>query len=329
VNKRRTIMIALGASALVVPLRSFAQQRGKVWRIGFLLEGEQSYYVSRLEAFKLGMREFGYVEGNDYVLEHRYAQLDHARFPALAAELLSLNVNIIVAPSSPPAESVLKLTREIPILVAAVNDPVGSGFATTLSRPGGSVTGLTNGVASELFSKRLDLLRQIVPGMHGVGFLYNPDNAGDAQGLRQFESDCTKLGFKPLRGPVRRREEIAVVFSTLQRDKAQGLMVSAASTNQAWRESITEHAAKNRLPAVYSNSIYVDSGGLLSYGTNFIDLYRRVANYVDKIIKGAKAGDLPIEQPTKFDLVVNMTTAKALGIKIPQSILVQATKVIE
>jgi putative ABC transport system substrate-binding protein len=260
VNNRRKLMVALGASALVVPLRSFAQQRGKVWRIGFLLEGEQSHYVSRLEAFKVGMRDLAYVEGWDYVLEHRYAQLDFGRLPALAAELLSLNVNIIVAPSTPSAESALKLTREIPILVAAVNDPVGSGFAVTLARPGGNITGLTNGVASDLFSKRLDLLRQIVPGMHRVGFLYNPDNAGDAQGLRQFESDCTKFGFKPLRGPVRRREEIAMVFNTLHRDKAQGLMVSAAPTNQAWRESITEHAARNRLSAVYSNSIYVDSG---------------------------------------------------------------------
>jgi len=325
---RRRIVIALSAGALADPFASFAQQQGKVWRIGFLLEGEQSVYTGRIDAFKAGMRDLGYVEGRDYVLEPRYAQLDLARVPSLAAGLLALNVNIIVAPSTPPAQAVLKLTRELPILVVAVNDPVGSGFAATLSRPGGSVTGFTNGVASELFSKRLDLLRQMLPGMRGVGFLYNPDNAGDAQGLKQFEFDCAKLGFKSLRAPVRKREEIAVVFNTLQRDKAQGLMVSAAATNQAWRESITEHAAKNHIPAVYSNSIYVDAGGLLSYGTNFIDLYRRAATYVDKILKGTKPGDLPFEQPTIFELAVNMKTAKALGIKIPDSILVQATKVI-
>jgi putative ABC transport system substrate-binding protein len=175
----------------------------------------------------------------------------------------------------------------------------------------------------------LDLLRQMFPGMRGVGFLYNPDNAGDAQGLRQFESDCTKLGFKSMRAPVRKKDEIAGVINKLKRDKAQGLMVSAAATNQAWRESITEHSAKNRLPAVYSNSIYADSGGLFSYGTNSIDLYRRVATYVDKILKGAKPGDLPIEQPTKFEMVINLKTAKALGIKIPDIVMLRADRIIE
>ena len=326
-NDRRKLLVALGASVIAAPLGSFAQQPIKVRRIGFLWEGEQSEYVQYVDAFNAGMRELGYAEGKDYAIEHRSAQNDLARLPALAAELIALNVNVIVPGGTSSAVAASKATREIPILIAIIGDPIGSGLAATLQRPGANVTGLTN-LASELFTKRLDLLRQILPGMRRVGFLYNPDNAANVLGLKQFELGCTKLGFQSIRAPVRKAEDIAPVFNILMRDKAQGLVVTGG-TNYAWRASVIEHAAKHRLPAVYGQKLFADSGGLLSYAANYPDLYRRAAAYADKIFKGAKPGDLPIEQPTKFELIANLKTAKALGIEIPNSILVRADRVIE
>ena len=326
--KRRELLIALGASLLVAPFPAFAQAQRKVWRIGFLWESEQSLYVQSIDAFKGGMRELGYAEGRDYVIEQRSAQADLARLPALVAELLALKIDIIAPSSTPAAVVASKATREIPILIAIVADPVGSGLAASLRRPGGNVTGLTS-LTAELFTKRLDLLRQMLPGIRRVGFLYNPDNAASALSLRQFEFDCDKLKFKSLRAPVRNAEEILAAFGTLKRDKAQGLIVSTAGTTIAWRESIIEHAAKHRLPAVYGQSLFAESGGLLSYSPSYADMWRRAAAYVDKIFKGAKPGDLPIEQPLKFETVVNLKTAKALGIKIPDVIMLRADRVIE
>jgi putative ABC transport system substrate-binding protein len=329
-NNRRKLIVALGESALISPFASFAQQQGKVWRLGFLWESEQSDYdiIQRIDAFKAGMREFGYAEGRDYVIEQRSAQNDLARLPALVAELLALKVDVIVSEGTPSAVAARNATRVIPILIATVGDPVGSGLVTSLSRPGGNVTGLT-ALNTYLYSKRLDLLRQMLPGMRQVGFLYNPDNAASTLGLRQFESDCAKLGFKSIPAPVRKADEIAAAFNTLKRDKSQALIVTPTSTNIASRQSIIEQAAKHRLPAVYSAGIFAESGGLISYAANNYDLLRRVAAYADKIFKGAKPGDLPVQQPIMFEFVLNMKTAKALGIKIPGSILVQATKVIE
>ena len=329
-NKRRKLIVALGATALVTPFGSFAQQQGKVWRIGFLWESEQSdsAYVQRIDAFNAGMRELGYAEGKDYAIEHRSAKSDLARLPALAAELFALKVDLIVPQGTPSAMAVRNATREIPILIVTVGDPVGSGLAASLRRPGGNATGLTN-LNSDLVTKHLDLLRQILPDMRRVGILYSPDNASNVSILRQFEADCGKLGFNSIRAPVRQAQDVATAFHTLKRDQAQGMIVTAANSNVAWRESIIEQAAKNRIAAIYADIIFAGSGGLISYATNFPDMYRRAAAYADKIFKGAKPADLPIEQATKFEFVVNLKTAKALGIKIPNSIMVQATKVIE
>jgi putative ABC transport system substrate-binding protein len=327
-NNRRKLVIALGAGAFVGSLASLAQKHGKVWRVGFLYTSEQSFYIKQLDAFKAGMRDRGYVEGRDFVIDQRSAQNDIARLPDLA-ELLALKVDIILATGTPPAQAARKVTRDIPIVTVGINDPVGSGLVATLSRPEGNVTGLTNGVASELFSKRLDLLRQMLPAMRRVGFLHNPDNAGNVIALRQFEADCTKLGFKPIGAPVRKPEEIAAVFSMLKREKAQGLIVTPTAANRAWRDTIIELAMEHRLPTIYGFRFFVEAGGLISYGSDDKDLWRRAAVYVDKILKGAKPGDLPIEQPLKFELLVNLKSAKTLGIKIPNSILVQATQVIE
>ncbi len=274
------------------------------------------------------MRDLGYAEGKDYVIDQRSAQTDLARLPALTAELLALKVDLIVSTGTPSAEAARKLTRELPILIVTAGNPVGSGFAVSLARPGGNITGLTN-LASDLYTKRLDLLRQTLPHMRRAGFLYDPRNASDMLGLKLFESECGKLGLKAIGAPVQEEQEIGVAFQNLKRNKAEGLLVASSSSLTTWRKSIIEYAAKNQLPAVYGRDTMTSSGGLMSYSANSEDLYRRAATYADKIFKGAKPGDLPIEQPTKFELVINLKTAKALGIKIPNSILVQATKVIE
>jgi putative ABC transport system substrate-binding protein len=327
-NQRRKLIFALGASALTAPFTGFAQQHRKVWRVGILWELEQSYYAPRIDAFKQGMRELGYAEGQDYVIEQRSAQNDLARLPTVAAELLAANVDLIISSGTPSAVAARNATREIPILITVVGDPIGSGFAASLRRPGGNITGLTN-ISTDLYTKRLDLLHQTLPGMRRVGFLYNPDNGNDALSLGPFESDCGKLGFKTIRAPVRKVEDIATAFKTLQRDKAQGMIVSAASPNAVWRESIIGQAAKHRLPSIYPISSFADSGGLISYSANYDDQYRRVAAYADKLFKGAKPGDLPIEQPIKFETVINLKTAKALGIKIPDTVMLRADKVIQ
>jgi putative ABC transport system substrate-binding protein len=328
-NKRRNLLVALGAGALTAPFGSFAQQKGKVWRIGLLNESESSVYFARTNLFKEGMRELGYVEGRDYSIEQRSADGDIARLPVLAAELLALKVDLILTSGTPPAVAARKVTSVIPILFALAGDPVGSGLATALSRPGGNVTGLANGVASELITKRLDLLRQMLPGMRRVGILYLADNAANTAGLKQFEADCSKLRLTSIRAPVRAAQEIPAAFVALKHDKAQALLVTQANTFTASRDSIVENAGKHRLPAIYPVSLFAEAGGLTSYGSNPNDSWRRAAAYADKIFKGAKPGDLPIEQPTKFEFVLNLKTAKALGIKIPGSVVVQATKVIE
>ena len=325
---RRTILRATLATIALASTASRVQGQTRPRRIGFLLESTQADYVLRIDAFKVGMRELGYAEGRDYTIDQRSAQNDLARLPALAEELLSLSPALIFASSTPTAVAAHKATRDVPILVAQVSDPVGSGLAASLRRPGGNVTGLTN-LGTELNAKRLDLLRQCFPGIRRVAFLYNPHSADAALALRQFESAAEKLQIRSIAAPVRKAEEIAAAFDKFQTNKAQALVVTQGQWLSGWLGSISEHAAKHRLPVVIGSRGYVEAGGLLSYTANSPDLYRRAAAYVDKIFKGAKPADLPIEQPNKFELVVNLKTAKALGITIPQSILVSADRVIE
>ena len=327
-NRRRILLIALGAGALAAPLACFAQAQTRPRLIGYLDARNESdpVWLKYRDAFKARMRELGYAEGRDYKVEARYAQGDLSRLPALAAELVALKVDLIIALTTPSAVAARKATHEIPIIMNT-GDPVGSGLAASLSHPGGNVTGLTS-LSVELYTKRLDLLRQMLPRMRRVGFLYNPDNPTDRRGLKQFESGCDKLNFKSIPAPARNGDEIASAFQTLSREKAQAL-ISTSGSMLGLRGKIIEHAAKNRLPAMYSHSVFAESGGLITYGPDYPDIYRRVAAYADKIFKGAKPGDLPIEQPTKFELVINMKTAKALGLKIPDVIMLRADKVIE
>lgn len=324
--KRRNLIVALGAGALA-PRCAFAQQK-KVWRIGFLWEIDPSADIPRLAALKTGMSELGYVEGRDYIVEERTAKSEIARLPALAAELVALKVDVIFTAGTPAALAARKATGDIPIVIATAGDPVGSGLAATLAHPGGNVTGLTN-ISSELVTKRLDVLRELLPRMQRVGLLYDPDNALDALSLVRFESYCTKLKLQGIRAPMRKAGEVDEAFAMLTRNKAQAVIVPPSNTNHASRTVIVQRALKLRLPTVVGRADYAEAGGLVSYAPDILDLHRRSAAYVDKIFKGARPGELPIEQPTKFEFVVNMKTAKVLGIKIPNSILVQATKVIE
>lgn len=318
-------MILIGASA-IAPL-ALAQQK-KVWRIGFLWEVEPSKDIARLDAFKKGMSELGFVEQRDYVVEERSARADLSQLPALAAELAALKVDVIMTAGTPSALAANKAAGSIPVVTATAGDPVGSGLAGSLARPGGKVTGLTN-ISSELVVKRMDLLREVMPRIQRVGLFYDPGNSLDMLTLARFEEYCVKLNLQPVRAPARNRDEIAGAFAVLIRNRAQAVIVPPTNTNHSSRELIVQTAAKQRLPCIVGRADYAEAGGLISYAPDIPDLHRRSAAYVEKILKGAKPGDLPIEQPTKFEFVVNMKTAKALGIKIPQSVLLQATKVIE
>ena len=325
--KRRQLLIALGAGALSAPFATFAQPR-KVWRIGYLGRSDESFHLPWLNAFKAGMSALGYVEGRDYAIELRLARSDIARLPALAAELVALKVDLILTSGTPTVAAASKASREIPILLTTAGDPVGSGFAASFARPGGQITGLT-GLTSELVSKRLDLLRQLLPRMQRVGFLYDPNNQSDVLGLKQFESDCEKIRLQPIPAAARKAEDMTGAFETLARHKAQALTVVNSSVNNVSRKRIIAQATKSRLPSISGSIAWAENGTLMAYGPDPADMYRRAAGYADKIFKGAKPGDLPIELPVKFEFAINLKTAKAIGIRIPQPVLVQATRVIE
>ncbi len=281
------------------------------------------------EAFTQGLRELRQVEGQTYTLEARYAGSRADRLPELARELVHLKVDVIVVSTDLAAAAAKQQTRTIPIVMTSVTDPVGAGFVTSLARPGGNVTGLTN-LSPQLSGKRLELVREAVPGLSRVAFLWNPDVRGALLIFKQTEGSARSLGLEFLSVEVTRTEDLERAFSVIAEQRAQALVVSGpnpiAYSNQG---AVVKFAQKARLPAVYAAREFVDAGGLMSYGPAQQDLFRRAATYVDKILKGAKPGDLPVEQPTKFELVINLKTAKALGLTIPPSLLQRADQVIE
>ena len=327
-NRRETIiaLVALGA----VPLAAEAQQAAKVPRIGFLA-GSLAGGPHLPEAFRQGLRALGYVEGRNVVIEYRDAEGKLERLPALAAELVALKVDVILAPSTVAALAAKQATRTLPIVFAAAGDPVGSGLVTSLARPSGNVTG-SSILAPELVGKRLEQLKQAVPGVSRVAALWQPGGQGERTEkdmLKGAEVAARALGvrlqFVEARGPA----DLDRAFSDMTTARAGALTVLGSSMFFNERRRIVDLAAKHRLPAVYGLRDYVDAGGLMAYGPNVADLYRRAATYVDKILKGANPGDLPVEQPTKFEQVINLKTAKALGLTIPQSVLLRADEVIE
>jgi putative ABC transport system substrate-binding protein len=319
----------LVAGALAAPLASFAQQPTKIPRIGFLHPAPPGGVPGmRLEDFRDALHELGYVEGKNVQLEVRWGNGEFERLPALAAELVQLKVDVIVAASSPSVLAARKATSTIPIVMPVSSDPVGDGLVASLAHPGGNITGLSM-MAPELGEKRLQLLRETFPeASRAVAVLWNPAYAGMRARFEEAKVAAPKLGLTVRSVEVRDTRELDVAFEAVVREHPEALVLSDPFT-LSQRARIVEFAAEHRLPAIYESSDFVDVGGLMSFGPNISSLYRGAAVYVDKILKGAKPGDLPIEQPTKFELVLNMKTAKALGISFPASVLLRADKLIE
>ena len=326
---RRQTLIALGAGALA-PLASLAQPQAKIWRVGFLSQRhvdlvDADYYFG---PFTQGMRELGSVEGKNLVIEWRSAEGKSERLPELAAELARLKVDVLVTGGAPAALAAQKATTTIPIVMIGLADPVGGGLVKSLARPGGNSTGLSI-MAIDLGPKLLEMLRGMVPKVTRVAVLVNPANAANTALLKNVKAAAQMFGVKIQPVEASTPQEIANGFAMIARQNAGALIVAQEAFFIQQKNQIVELAAKQRLPSIAGYGEYAEAGGLMSYGPNLREMYKRAATYVDKIFKGANPGDLPVEQPTQFELFVNLKTAKALGIKIPQSILVQATQVIE
>ncbi|MBI3375072.1 MAG: ABC transporter substrate-binding protein [Betaproteobacteria bacterium] len=319
-------MLALGAT----PLAVIAQQQSRVWRIGFLGARRRPGPLAHdfLNAFPQGMRELGYVEGKNLVIEWRSADGTVERLPDLAAELVRLKVDVIVTSSTPTTSAAQKATSTIPIVMGTGGDPVGSGFVNSLARPGGNITGLTN-IVEDLSPKQLEMLLSIAPKLSRVAVLLNPDNSSQAVVSRSVQAAAQKRSVKMLPAEARTPQEIEKAFSKMARENVGAVIVMPDPFLYQQRRQVIELAAKHRLPSIAWVREYVEAGGLMSYGSNFADMYRRAAAYVDKILKGAKPGDLPVEQPTKFEFVINRKTAKTLGLAIPRELLLRADELIE
>jgi len=316
---------------VVAPLASGAQQTGKVWRIGFLsLNSDTEPYKRWDAAFREGLRKLGYVEGKNVIIEQRYAAGEAHRLSTLAAELVSLKVDVLVTAPAGTAFFAKKVTSTIPIVFIGEPDPVGTTLVASLARPGGNVTGLADAHA-DLVPKRLELLKQVAPSASRVAVLWNPANPSTAPQLKIAEAAAPALGTTvfPVGIKGSRGDDVDRAFETIAKERPGSLLVVGDATLGNHRNRIAKLAIKHRLPTSGSHSAWADGGLLMSYGTDFVDLFRHSALLVDKILRGAKAADLPVEQPTKFELVINMKTAKALGLTVQASLLARADRVIE
>jgi putative ABC transport system substrate-binding protein len=320
----RLIGLAVVLALTIGSLTAEAQSPvGKVPRIGFLVVSSHSSVSTRIEAFRQGLRELGYVEGRTVFIQYRYAEGKLDRLPALASELVQLKVDVIVTASPPGVQAARNATSTIPIVFTVIGDPVGSGFVASLARPGGNVTGLST-LAPELDGKRLELLKEAVPTTVRVAVLFEPAYPRKETGIA-----AEALGIQLISLPVRALADFDPAFETAIRENAHALLTSPSVLLDTARYLIVEFAATNRLPTMYAGPEFVEAGGLMSYAPSYTDLFRRAATYVDKILKGAKPADLPVAQPTKFELVINLKTAKALGLTIPPSVLGRADQTIE
>jgi putative ABC transport system substrate-binding protein len=330
-NNRRKLLLALGAAALASPLTPRAQPQSKIWRVGYLGPSTRPGNLEsdfQIGALLRGMRELGYVEGKNLIMEWRYADNNAERLQAAANELAQLKVDIIVAANTTATHAARKATATIPIVMASSGDPVRAGFVTSLSRPGGNITGLTS-MSGDLGPKHLEMLRSMVPKLSRVAVLFNPANPGNLAILKNVQAAARNTKAKILPLEARTAPDIEKAFSAMARENAGGVIVAPDALFIREARQIAARAAKQRLPSIAGPREFTEAGGLMSYGRNQADSYRRTAAFVDKILKGAKPGNLPVEQPTTFELFINGKTAKALGLKIPQSLLISAEKVIE
>jgi putative ABC transport system substrate-binding protein len=324
--KRREFILLLGSAAFAWPLAARAQQPARLPIIGFFGSTTPSSWSDWVPAFVQRLRELGWIEGRTVAIEYRWAEGNPERFTEMAAEFVRLKADVIVTAGAEPVVALKHATAVIPIVFAAAADPVGSGLVGSLRRPGGNVTGLSV-QAPDLGGKRLELLREVVPPLRRFAIVANVGSTGASLEMRQVQALAGKLGLEAATLEIRRAEDIAPAFEALK--GAEALYVCGDPLVSANRVRIVTFALAARLPTMYDHRGHVEAGGLMCYGPNFRELWRRVAELVDKILRGAKPADIPVEQPTKFELVVNLTTAKALGLTIPESFLLRADEVIE
>ena len=320
---RRVLVCAV---ALAAPFASFAQQQPKVWRIGLLAPDSSSTGI--YAGLQQGMRGLGYLEGKNFSIEGRFAEGIYDRLPGLAADLVRSRVDIIVAGSTLSVQAARQATSTIPIVMAAVPDPVGEGFVARLARPGGNITGLSN-IVTEVSAKHLELLRGVIPKLSRVAVLVNPHNPSDSLILEQIQGAAYSAGLKVLAVEASTAPQIEAAFVLMSRARSEALIVAADAYFDMQRDQIAGLAIKNRVPAISSSREMTQAGGLMSYGQNLAEHCRRAATYVDKILKGAKPANLPVEQPTVLELIINRKTAKALGVTIPRELELRADRVVE
>jgi putative tryptophan/tyrosine transport system substrate-binding protein len=329
VNVRRKLLVAFGLSVFAAPA-SLAQQRGKIRRVGFLTAQRRpdSLQSGIFGAFLKSMRELGYLEGSNLMVEWRFADGRYERLPGLAADLVRLGVDVIVTLGTIATAAAQKATTTIPIVIGSVDDPVRSGFVKSLARPGGNITGLSN-IAVDVGPKLLEMLHAMVPGLSQVALLLHPDNTAHPPRLKSMESAGHKTGVTILPLRARSPDEIDSAFQTMARSKVHGLVIARDTFFNERSAQIANLAARHRLPSIAGVREYAEAGGLMSYGSSLLEYFRRAAVYVDKIFKGAKPADLPVEQPAKLEFLINRRTASALGLAIPPSLLAIADEIIE
>ena len=325
--KKKITVITLFVMVFALCLRAEAQSK-KVPRIAYLAASPASANAGRLEAFRQGLREMGYVEGDNIVIEDRYAEGKFDRLPALAAELVRLKVEVIITAGPPVTRAVKEATATIPVVMAQDGDPVGNGFVASLARPGGNITGMSQ-LAPEISGKQLELLKETVPKLSRVAVLGTSTRPGNAQALKQTEIAAATFGMQLQYLDVKGPKDIETAFRHARQGGAGAVLVLQGPVFTSKRTQVADLAAKTRLPAIYPQTEYADAGGFMCYGVNTLDLFRRAAYHVDKILKGAKPADLPIEQPTKFELVINLKSAKQIGLTVPPNVLARADRVIK
>jgi putative ABC transport system substrate-binding protein len=327
--ERRTFLGVITGSLLAAPLVAGGQPAGKVPRIGFLSVTSPSDRPPLLDAFRQRLRELGWVEGQNIVIDYRYAEDRVDRLPDLAAELVRLKVDLIVSMGTQGVTAARNATETIPIVMIAVRDPVGTGLIASLARPGGNVTGVSGYAGLEIVARQLELLKATVPKIRRVAILSNPANAYHQLAIREVNVAARSLGVQLQLLEARGPNEFDGAFAAMAKERVGALLVLSDAMLSSHRTRLADLAARSRLPSAYAVRESVEAGGLMSYGPSFLDLYRRSAAYVDKILKGARPADLPVQQPTQFELVINLKTAKALGLTIPPSLLQRADQVIE
>ena len=325
---RRTFIGVVAGRLLAVPVAAEAQPAGRVYRIGFLGNSTAALEANLVGPFREGLRDLGYVEGRNVLIEYRWAEGKYDRFPALIGELLALKVAVIVTAGTPATLAVKKATTSVPLVMLAVGDPVGTGIVPSLSHPGGNITGLT-AISTEMDAKRLELLREVVPSVSYIALLWNAASPLQVLAEKQVQAAAQVLRMRVLSLGVKTEEEIKSALAVMARERPDALLVLADRLLLHHRALIMDFATRHRLPGVHAYRELVEAGGLMSFGPSYADMHKRAAYFVDRILKGAKPGDLPVERPRTFELVINLKVAKALGLTIPQSVLLRGTEIIQ